>query len=200
MGVALSGLDIQVSKDSSPKDFNLVKSFSDKNIGSIEMFKHNARSEYMIRKQVELMSLGDESLLKVLVRKLKDQKHPNLQKITEIGEHDGKLALYFEFSRINLLDVMKRCRQKSQKIPENEVWRVLRTMVELGSFFEEKLEHHPSITLQNIFVIGDEFKLVHPYVYDSYLTEVQEVSRTTWNLELQSMVTKFLGVLSGIDK
>jgi len=72
MGVALSGLDIQVSKDPSPKDFNLVKSFSDKNIGSIEMFKHNARSEYMIRKQVELMSLGDESLLKVLVRKLKD--------------------------------------------------------------------------------------------------------------------------------
>lgn len=53
-------------------------------------------------------------------------------------------------------------------------------MVGLGSFFEEKLEHHPSITLQNIFVIGDEFKLVHPYVYDSYVNEVQEVSASRW--------------------
>lgn len=50
MGETLSRLDLPLKSDLKPQEFSMVKSFSDKNIGCIEMFKHGSRSEYMIRK------------------------------------------------------------------------------------------------------------------------------------------------------
>ena len=170
----------QAKPSSLTEDYKMIKSFTDKNIGSIEMYKHEENSEYIIRKKISSSSYGDsQKLIDLFLRRLETDSHSSLQKIVHIDNSEtrkDKKDVYFEFSRINLLDVMKRCKEKGQKIPEDEIWRVLKTMIALGKFFEDKLEHHPSITLQNIFVIGDEFKLVHPYVYDSYLKEIEKVS------------------------
>lgn len=87
MGSELSNIHQNEKKVPNLHEFSIVKSFKDKNIGSIEMFKHKSKSEYMIRKKVRFDDYANpEDLLTIFLKRLDTESHQNLQKIVEIND------------------------------------------------------------------------------------------------------------------
>lgn len=100
--------------------------------------------------------------------------HPNLQEIVDIDLENR--VCYFEISNVNLRTLIDHCQSnRIPGVPEDQLWILIGDMAFMGSFLEDQLDHHPQISIENIFLKDGAFKVMHPYLFDSYALDAKAV-------------------------
>ena len=187
------GASISVSHNAST-DFEHLNSFRDENVGPVDILVNKNTKELLIRKKFNNFEfISSRSYIPIILERIQNcskyvQKLLELKidPVTsrEILANNGYISKDFnknnliesiyEFSNQNILSILEKCIKSRVYYPEDKIWGLVNYLVRTGSLLEINLEHHPNITMKNILIINDEFKLVNPYIYDSYVVEVEK--------------------------
>lgn len=151
--------------------FHNYKDIAGPGIGLVSVMK-NDRSEFLLRKTLDKTLKKHFNQISTKAKRLLAQSFQQVVFTSGIGDE-----LYFEFSKRNLEDHLNACLQKDMVVSEEDLWSLMKNLTESGHLLEKLGEYHPSLTLQNIFRLNDRFKLLNPYVFDSYIDETIAVER-----------------------
>jgi hypothetical protein len=157
------------------ESFQSYKDLSGPGIGTVTVLK-NDRSEFLLRKTLDRSLKKHFNHIQTKAKRLLSQSFQ--QVVTASSMED---EIYFEFSKRNLEDHLNACIQKDMIVSEEDLWSLMKSLAESGQLLEKLGEYHPSLTLQNIFRLNDRFKLLNPYVFDSYIEEAIAVERLSGN-------------------
>ena len=151
--------------DSLGDGYSVYKDVSMAGVGQLTVMR-NQRGEFVLRKQLQNKH---SKALERIEKKARRLMVPGFQQMLPFQASEEEV--YFEFSRKNLEDHLHSCLQKDMMVSEDDLRSLLRSLVECGMLMEKLDEFHPSLTLQNIFRLQDKFKLINPYVFDSYIEQ-----------------------------
>lgn len=150
--------------------YHHYKDLSGPNIGTVYVLKSD-KGEFLLKKTLDKSLKKHFSQIVIKAKRLLSQSFQ--QVVMTTAQED---ELYFEFSKRNLEDHLNACLQKDMVVSEEDLWSLLKNLAESGNLLEKLGEYHPSLTLQNIFRLNDRFKLLSPYVFDSYVDEELAIS------------------------
>lgn len=175
-------------------EFEHLNSFRDENVGPVDILVNKSTKELLIRKKFNNFEfISSRSYIPILLDRIKNcPKY--LQKLLELKmdpqtsreilanngynkkdySKNNLIESIYEFSNQNILSILEKCIKSRVYYPEDKIWMLVNYLVKTGSLLEVNLEHHPNITMKNILIVNDEFKLVNPYIYDSYVVEVEK--------------------------
>jgi hypothetical protein len=151
--------------------YKLKKSMDDEHIGSIQILK-NDNNQFVMKKELSQLNLS--KYYSLIQSKLRQLNSVHFQRTLECSPV-LKDTLVFEFSKKNLEHHLQICKEKEQFVSEEDLFALLTALLECGKQMEANNEYHPALSLQNIFRVKDHFKLVNPYLFDSYMIETINV-------------------------
>lgn len=153
------------------ESFQTYKEISGPGIGLVSILR-NDRGEFLLRKTLDKAIHRHHGLINARTKRL---LLPSFQQVVFTSPQEDEI--YFEFSKRSLDDHFSACLSKDMIVSEEDLWSLLKSLAESGQLLERLGEYHPSLTLQNVFRLSDRFKVLSPYVFDSYINEVAMAER-----------------------
>ena len=158
--------------DAALPGFKFHKSLASQGLGELDVLK-NAKNEFALKKKLSKQHSGHFHLVQQKIRLLRCPGFQQLVGAASTSKENEQL--YFEFSKKNLEDHLRICQEMDMFVSEEDLMHLLQMLTDCGVQMEVLQEYHPSLTIQNIFRLKDCFKLLCPYVFDSYIEEAIKV-------------------------
>jgi hypothetical protein len=99
-----------------------------------------------------------------------DPDHPTFS-----PEQAAPHILYFDFSSLSLMSLVDKLRSQQKRLPDDAVLGCFGLLLGIGAYFEENLEFHKGVCLQNLLIIDGKLQLVNPYLMDGHIKQALEV-------------------------
>lgn len=149
--------------------FVRIKSISDPAFGTVDVLSNDTSGEQVIMKiYVDCEAQGRLDYVIERVRALQGYFISPVRCINLKEGNPMTCLVYFDIESKNLY---KSIRDGPKPMEGKELFFLFESLAKTGCFLEENLEHHPSITQQNIYRRRDGYFIMHPYIYDHHFKE-----------------------------
>jgi hypothetical protein len=151
-----------MQEESTLEGYELIRQLTDSWVGTLEVWEKSGTAERVLVKRVQ-ETIQNISFVKERIQTLAIKEISPL-----LSAHMVNNGCQFVFS------VTCDSLYSARSMPppsSSQLGKLLQSLSQMGLHLHLNLEHHPSITLQNIYLKNDQYFIVNPYVYDSHIVE-----------------------------
>ena len=155
--------------------FTKLKSITDTAYGTVEVLSNEQTGERVIMKlYIGCDSLGGTDFILQRVKSLQESNISQIRSVVEGESYLQSAVVYFDIENTNLYSMI---REKSKEMSPKSFTFLFESLAKIGCVLEENVEHHPSITQQNVYYKKDHYFIIHPYIYDFHCSEAYKKKR-----------------------
>lgn len=171
------------------EDYEQVLDWGPEGLGHVRLFKHKASGRLMIEKKVWLENDFGASAREIQILGERISGLPEEVSLASgrpsVYDPDTPLfapgvppphVLYFDFSSVSLMSLVEKLKSQNKQLPDSAVLGCFGLLLGIGAFFEESLEFHKGVCLQNLLIIDGRLQLVNPYLMDGHIQQTLEVA------------------------